>query len=47
MVAPVVEPQFAGTTNEDHLHYTLELRGALRECNANMEALRGWREDQQ
>lgn len=42
----VVEPQYSGHTNEDHLHYTLELRGAVRECNANLDALRQWRESE-
>ncbi len=44
MIQPVPEPAYTGTTNEDHLNYTLDLRAALRECNAQFEALRQWRE---
>jgi len=44
MTEQIVEPTYSGNTNEDHLHYTLELRSSLRECNANLGALQEWRE---
>ena len=45
MTEAVVEPRYQGGTNEDVLNYTLELRGSVRECNAQLDSLRQWRED--
>lgn len=39
-----LEPAFNGDTTQDHLNYTLDLREALRECNADKQALRDWAE---
>lgn len=46
MMQNITEPAYTGTTNEDHLRYTLLLRNALRRANAQFEALRQWKADQ-
>lgn len=38
-------PVWRGNTNRDLLNFTLELRAALRNANADKAALRGWAEE--
>lgn len=46
MMQNITEPAYTGTTNRDHLNYTIALRAALRQANAQLEALRAWKVDQ-
>lgn len=39
-----LEPRVAPFLNEDHLRYTLELKAALRGCDADREALKLWKD---
>lgn len=39
-----LEPRSAPFLNEDHLRYTLELKAALRGCEADREAIKAWKD---